>query len=34
MLCDHLEEWDWVGGGGRFEKKGTYVYIWLIHAVV
>ena len=29
-LCDNLEGWD--GVGRRFEKEGTYVYLWLIHA--
>ena len=24
-LCDNLEAWDGVGGGGRFKKKGMYV---------
>ena len=32
MLCDNLEGWD--GGGGRFKKEGTYVYLWLIQVVV
>jgi len=33
VLCDDLEGWD--GGlGGRFERKGIYVYIQLIHSVV
>ena len=22
--------WDGVGGGGRFKREGTYVYLWLI----
>ena len=29
MLCDNLKEWDGVGGGGRFKREGTYVYLWL-----
>ena len=32
MFCDNLGEWDGVGGGGRFKREGTYVYLWLIHA--
>ena len=34
MLCDNLEGWDGVGRGGRFEREGTYVYLWLIHVGV
>ena len=34
VLCDNLEGWDGVGGGGRFEREGTYVYLWLIHVGV
>ena len=34
MFCDNLEEWDGVGGGGRFKREGTYVYLWLIHITV
>ena len=30
--CDNPEGWD--GGGGRFKRKGTYVYLQLIHADV
>ena len=32
VLGDNLE----VGmvGGGRFKREGTYVYLWMIHAVV
>jgi len=29
VLCDKLEKWD--GGGGRFKREGTYIYLWLIH---
>ena len=29
VLSDDLEEWDG-GVGGRLEREGTYVYIWLI----
>ena len=32
MLCDDLEGRDGVGGGGRFKREGTCVYLWLIHA--
>ena len=28
--CDNLEGWDEVGGGGRFKREGTYVYLWLM----
>ena len=31
-LCDTLEGWDGVGGGGEFQEGGTYAYLWLIHA--
>ena len=35
MLHDDLEGWDGVGGSrGRFKRKGTSVYLWLIHADV
>ena len=27
VLCDDLEEWGG-GMGGRFKKKGIFVYIW------
>ena len=33
-LCINLEGRDGVGGGGRFKRKGMYVYLWLIHAEV
>ena len=32
VLCDILGGWD--GEEGRFKKKGTYVYLWLIHVDV
>ena len=32
MLCDNREGWDEVGGS--FKRKGSYVYLWLIHADV
>ena len=31
-LGDNLEAG--MVGGGRFKKEGTYVYLWMIHAVV
>ena len=34
VLCDNLEGWDGLGGGGRFEREGTHVYLGLIHADV
>ena len=40
MLCDNLEGWDGIGVGmgwevgGRFKRKGTYVYLWLFHVDV
>ena len=30
----NLEGWDGVGGGRRFKRKGTHVYLWLIHVDV
>ena len=30
-LCDYLERWDGIEGEGRIKRKGTYVYLWLIH---
>ena len=33
-LCINLEGRDGVGGGGRFKRKGMYVYLWLIHVEV
>ena len=32
MLCNDLEGWD--GGGGRLQREGVFVYIWLIYVVV
>ena len=40
VLCDNLEGWDGIGVGmgwkvgGRFKRKGTYVYLWLVHVDV
>ena len=34
VLCGKVEGWDGVGGGGRIKRKGTYVYLHLIHIVV
>ena len=34
MLCDDLEAWDGLEGGGTFKKEAIYVYLWLIHIVV
>ena len=35
MLWGNLEGWDEVGGsGGGLKNEETYVYLWLIHAVV
>ena len=33
MLCDNLEKWDGVRGGG-IQKEGIHVYLWLILIVV
>ena len=33
-LCNNLEGWDGAGDGGSFKRKGTYVYLWLIHVDV
>ena len=33
MLCDDLDGWDGVMGGG-LKREGIYVYIQLIHFVV
>ena len=30
----NLEGWDGVGGGRRFKRTGTHVYLWLIHVDV
>ena len=34
VLSDNLEEWDGVGGGRRFRREGTSVYLWLTDADV
>ena len=31
VLCDNLDGWGGVGGGGMFKGEGTYVYLWPIH---
>ena len=31
---DNLEGWDGMGSGGRLKRKGTHVYLWLIHVDV
>ena len=28
VLCDNPEGWE---VGGRFQREGTYIYLWLIH---
>ena len=33
MLSDDLKGWD-RGKGGRLQREGIYVYIWLIHNVL
>ena len=33
-LCINLGGWDGEGDGRRFKRKGTYVYLWLIHVDV
>ena len=33
-ICSNLEGWDGVEVGRRFQREGTYVYLWLIHIVV
>ena len=33
MLSDDLKRWD-RGKGGRLQREGIYVYIWLIHNVI
>ena len=30
-LCINVEGWDEYGVGGRLQRKGIYVYLWLIH---
>ena len=34
MLCENLDRWEGVGGGGIFKGEGTYVYLWPIHVDV
>ena len=38
QLCIDLEGWEGGDGreemGGRFKRKGTYVYLWLIHVEI
>ena len=34
MLCDNLEGWEGVGGGGMFKGEGTHLYLLLIHVDV
>ena len=34
LYSDYLEEWDGEGGGGRFRREGTFLYLWLIHVDV
>ena len=29
-----VEAWDGEGDGGRLEREGTYVHLWLIHVEV
>ena len=31
---DVLEGWNGVGVGARFNREGTYEYLWLVHIVV
>ena len=33
-LCNNLEWWDGEGGGGRFKRERTYVYLWQSHVDV
>ena len=33
-LCINLEGWDGREMGGRFKRRGIYVYPWLIHVEV
>ena len=33
-LCINLEGWDGREVGGRFQREGVYVYLWLIHVEV
>ena len=34
MLCENLDGWEGVGGGGIFKGEGIYVYLWPIHVGV
>ena len=34
VLCDNLDGWGGVGGGGMFKGEGTYVYLWPSHVHV
>ena len=33
-LCINLEGWDWERDGREVQRKGIYVYLWLIHVEV
>ena len=33
-LCINLEGWDGEGDGKEAQRKGIYVYLWLIHVEV
>ena len=33
VLCDGPEGWDGGRVGGRSEREGIYVYIWLTHFI-
>ena len=33
-LCIHLEGWDGEGDEREVQRKGIYVYLWLIHVEV
>ena len=34
MLYNNQEGWDGVEGRRRFKRKGTHIYLWLMHADV
>ena len=34
VLCDDLDGWDGMGGGGRSKREGIYLYIELIYFTV
>ena len=34
VLCDYLDGWDVGQVAGRSQRKGIYLYVWLIHFVV